>query len=89
MLAARILHHIEAVAAIFDAVAELEDLELILGRFVLLFSQVSVDLFHVLGCMLGSHILRNLLRLELLHHCRHTWEGLDVGQRRIEATHVL
>ena len=50
---------------------ELEDLELTLGSLVLLVGEIGVDLIHVLGCVLLPHVLRDLGRLKLGHHCIH------------------
>ena len=71
MLPARILDHIEVKCTVLYPMAELEDLELILRRLVLLFCQICVNLLHVLSGMLCSHVVRDVCCLELLHHCAH------------------
>ena len=71
MLPACILDHIEVKGAVFDPMTELEDLELTLGSLVLLVGEIGVDLIHVLGCVLLPHVLGDLGRLKLGHHCIH------------------
>lgn len=71
MLPTCILDHIEVKCAVFHPMTELEDLELTLGSLVLLVGKVGVDLIHVLGRVLLPHVLGDLGRLKLCHHCIH------------------
>ena len=70
MLPACVLYHVEVEGAVFDPVAELEDFELVLRRFVLLLGQVRVHVFHVLGGVLIAHLLRQVVvvLLQVGHH---------------------
>ena len=76
MLSASILNHVEAKSAIFDSVAELEDLELTFRYLVLLFGQVSEYILHVLNSVLYSHLLRDVCTGQLRHHSIHPWHLL-------------
>ena len=78
MLPSCILNHVEVKSAILDTVAELEDFELVLGRFILLFSHFYIDVIHVLRSVLISHIIWNLSRLQMVHHGVHAWDLIKI-----------
>ena len=88
MLATRILDHVKAECAVFDPVAELEHLKLVLSGLVLLLRQVHVDVLHVLSGVLDPHLLGHVLVAMLHHGGVEPWDLAELDGR-VDPTQAL